>query len=336
MSSPRLKRIIQNLALMCGTFALCFVLLEIALRVAGYGNVEIYEPDPVLYWKLKANQNCYTKIDHKPVHINSRGTRGPEFAIPKPAGTLRLLSLGDSKTFGWGLAEPETYAGRLQTLFQEHLGSKRHVEVINAGVNAYSYSQMHAFFRDAGLKYQPDLLLIGDANLWTQFSDNNSPEFVQAFMRRVRLKNFLRRFALYHYVVEYQLKEVYERTRSRFIPVDPKSDTLFKEQQQKDPDAFFRRHVEALCSLALSNSVQPVLLYIPTLDALSSTNENAVLRAKRTVSDQLRVPLIDFSPELRARAKDLYLEADPVHLNAPGNEILARQLFNSLTNLIVP
>ena len=73
------KRFLQNLVLAIGTFLLCVVVLEVVLRLNGYGNLEIYEPDPKLYWKLKPNQDCYTKIDHKPVHINSHGTRGPDF-----------------------------------------------------------------------------------------------------------------------------------------------------------------------------------------------------------------------------------------------------------------
>src|SRR4051794_27450646 len=97
------RGLLQNLALMFGTFLFCVAAFEILLRVMGYGNLEIYEPDPTLYWKLKPNQNCYTKIDHKPVHINSHGTRGSEFQPDKPADTIRVLSLGDSRTFGWGL-----------------------------------------------------------------------------------------------------------------------------------------------------------------------------------------------------------------------------------------
>lgn len=54
----------------------------------------------MLFWKLKPDQVCYTKIDRKPVHINSRATRGAEFIVPKPAGTKRVPSLGDSRTFG--------------------------------------------------------------------------------------------------------------------------------------------------------------------------------------------------------------------------------------------
>ena len=102
-------------------------------------------------WRLKPNQNCYTKIGHKPVHINAHVTRGPDFADAKPPGTLRILSLGDSKTFGWGLTEKEAYSGRLEDLLQQWAGPKRKVEVINAGVNAWSYPQIQNYFRNEGL-----------------------------------------------------------------------------------------------------------------------------------------------------------------------------------------
>src|SRR5437773_910414 len=114
--SSRLKTWFQNLALMMGSFFLCFVVLEGSMRIAGYGNIEIYQPDPLVYWRLKPNQNCYTKVNHKPVYVNSRGTRGPEFQTAKPANTIRILSLGDSKTFGWGLSEAESYSGLLENM----------------------------------------------------------------------------------------------------------------------------------------------------------------------------------------------------------------------------
>jgi lysophospholipase L1-like esterase len=334
--NPRLKRVLQNLGLTVGTFLLCGLLLETGLRLAGYGNVEIYEPHPVLYWRLKPNQNCFTKIDRKPVHVNSLGTRGPEFQPTKPANTLRILSLGDSRTFGWGLSEAETYSGLLEQWLQQRLGSKQRVEVINAGVNAWSYAQMHVFFRDFGLKYQPDFVLLADANLWTQFSEASSPEFIQSFLRRVRLKNFLRRFATYHYVFEYKLKEVYERTRTKFIPIDPRQDPFFKEQQQRDPDAFFRQHIEGVCRLARSNHIAPVLIYLPTLEHLATNEPSNVLRVKLQVSQQLHVPLVDLTPELKPLDKAAFLPGDLAHLNAAGNELVARRVFATLTNLLVP
>ena len=377
--SSRTRRLLQNLALASAVFLGCILICELVLRFAGYGHLEIYEPDAKLYWKLKPNQDCFTKVGHQPVHINSQGTRGPEFQIEKPAGTFRILSLGDSRTFGWGLAEEETYSRRVERLLQTYSETGRpltpalspsegesgrsgragsplpaegvnadggahgvtrptwqRVEVINAGVNAWSYSQMAVYFRDVGLCYQPDLVILAEANLWTQFSENNDPAFVRKFLWRVRLKNFLRRFAIYHYVVEVKLRDLYEQNRTKFIPVDPKQDALFKEQQQSDPDAVFRSAIEEICRTARSNHIRPVLLFLPTLDDLQSTNQSRVLAAKRAVSMAQGATLVDLTADLAGAGKRLYLDADPVHLDARGNEIVAQKLFETVTNLVAP
>jgi len=328
----RLRRLVQNLVLFAGVFLLCAVVVEIGLRLAGYGKLEIYQPDAKLYWRLRPNQECYTKVGHQPVHINSHGTRGPEFATAKPANTVRVLSLGDSRTFGWGLPDEKTYARQLEALLQQHLDKGKTVEVINAGVNAWSFPQMQVFFRDIGLKWAPDFVVLAEANLWTQFSEKNSDEFVRKFMSRVRLKNLLRRSATYHFAIEVKLQAFYQRYRTKFIPVDPKQDRFFKEQQQNDPDAVFRSAIEDLCRTAQSNGVKTVLLFVPTLDELASTNQSRVLATKLTVSAKLGVPLLDLTQELSGGGKALYLEADPVHLNAVGNAIVARRLFEGMTN----
>jgi lysophospholipase L1-like esterase len=328
----RLKRFAQKLAVSTGAMLVCLGLCELTARLCGYGRLEIYEPDPLLYWRLKPNQDCFTKIDRKPVHINSHGTRGPEFQMPKPPGTFRILSLGDSRTFGWGLAQAETYSELLRAALQSAWGNATNVEVINAGVNAWSYPQMLAYFREVGLGYQPDCVILAEANLWTQFSEKNSPEFVRKFMSRVRLKNALRRSALYHFVVEVQLKNFYERHRTKFIPVDPAQDTLFREQQQADPAGVFRSAVEDICRLALTNHIRPIVLFLPALTDMESTNTPLVLEVKRGACTNPAVTLVDLTPDLKPQGKALYLEADPVHFNAQGNELIARRLFETMTN----
>ncbi|MCL4786371.1 MAG: SGNH/GDSL hydrolase family protein [Verrucomicrobia bacterium] len=335
-AGSRRRRWLQNLALFCGTFLVCGLMLEVVLRVMGYGNLEVYAPDRKLYWRLKPNQNCFTKVGRRPVLINSHGTRGPEFPLEKPAGAFRILSLGDSRTFGWGLSDEETYSRRLEDLLQQRVGANRKVEVINAGVNAWSYPQMLVYFREEGLRLAPDAVIVGEANLWTQFSEQNSAEFVDKFLGRVRLKNFLRRFALYHFFIEVQLQDFYQRHRTRFIPVDPQQDQFFKEQQQEDPDRVFREAIQVLCQMARSNGVEPLVLFLPTVTDLDSTNESRVLRVKREVAERLGVPLLDLTPDLAGAGKELYLEADPVHLNARGNRIVAERLWESMTKHLSP
>jgi lysophospholipase L1-like esterase len=329
------KKLLLNLALSCGVFLLCAAALEGILRLNHYGNLEIYQPDPKLYWKLKPNQDCFTKIDRKPVHVNSEGTRGPEFEADKLAGTIRVLSLGDSRTFGWGLTDEETYSRRLERLLQERVGNAKKVEVINAGVNAWSYPQMLVYFRDFALRYKPDFVVLGDANLWTQFSEKNSPEFVQKFMTRVRIKNLLRRFAIYHYVVEVKLKDFYERNRTKFIPVDPAQDTLFKQQQQSDPGSVFSDAIEQICQVAKANGIQAILLDLPTVDQLNST-PSLDSKAKHEIHERLSVSLVEMAGDLQREGKALYLPADPVHLNARGNQLIARRLFQTIQTLIQP
>lgn len=323
--------------LLAGTSVVVFLVLsEIVLRFCGFGQVEIYEPDRRLYWRLRPNQNCFTKVDRKPVHINSRGTRGPEFAVPKPAGVVRILSLGDSKTFGWGAGDQESYSAGLERLLQEKIGATPKVEVINAGVNAWSYPQLKVYLREIGVGFQPDYVLIADANLWTQFSEDSDPAFVDQMISRVRLKNWLRRSAVYHFVIEVQLAHVYQKYRTKFIPVDPKQDQLFKEAQKSDPDAVFRTAIEETCQLARGAKSQPVVMFIPRQDDLKAGRESNVQKTKRELCTRLGIPWIDTSPELLPVADAVYLDADPVHLTVEGNALVARRLAEEFAKLLKP
>lgn len=334
-SAPRKGRLLPKLAAAAISLGLFLVLAEIVLHLAGFGQVEIYDADPKLYWRLKANQDCYTKVDHKPVHINSRGTRGAEFDPVKPANVVRILSVGDSKTFGWGLTEAESYSGRLQTLLQERVGKDVRIEVINAGVNAWSYPQIKVFLREYGLAWQPDFVLLADANLWTQFSEDSDPAFVEKMLSRVRLKNLLRRSGIYHFLIEVQLAHVYQQYRTKFIPIDPKQDQLFKEAQKTDPDAFFKKAIEEICTSTLAAKAKPVVMFIPILTELEQSVTNNVQRGKREICSRLGVPFVDFGDDIKLPgAGELYLDADPVHLNARGNELVAKRLADVFTPLV--
>lgn len=332
----RLKNALKNFALFAFTLLLCFALAEMVLRYMDYGNLEIYEPHPQLYWWLKPSQHCYTKVNRQPVEINAHRTRGADFATAKPAGVKRVLCLGDSRTFGWGLSEPETYAAVLQERLRARFGPG--VEVINAGVNGWTFPQMTVFLRDHAPAWQPDVVVLGDGNLWTQFSEKNDPAFARKFAWRVRLKNLLRRFALYHFVVETQLRSFYESYRTKFIPVDPAQDGSFRAQQQQDPAVFFHESLATFCRVAQSNQIQPVLLYLPPEEALHSTNNRyaMILEVKRAVARELAVPLLDPTAEMAAQAKPLYLPDDPVHFNAAGNEIIGHRLFEVVSPLLKP
>lgn len=66
--------------------------------------------------------------------------------------------LGDSYTFGWGVAEAEPYPQRAEALLRER---GLHAEVINAGVPGYNTEQ-EAFLLDELMpRYRPDMVVLG-------------------------------------------------------------------------------------------------------------------------------------------------------------------------------
>jgi hypothetical protein len=92
------------------------------------------------------------------VMVNSFGLRGPEPALPRPAGVYRILCLGDELTFAAQTPDADAYCARLQQNLPERDG--RRVEVLNAGVPDYcpllSYLQM----KHQLLGLQPDLVIV--------------------------------------------------------------------------------------------------------------------------------------------------------------------------------
>ena len=91
--------------------------------------------------------------------INADGFRGRLYRRPKPPATFRILVLGDSLAFGYGVAEDETFPALLESLLAGAVPG-RTVEVLNLGVNGYNAYTEAALFDDVGVTFEPDLVLV--------------------------------------------------------------------------------------------------------------------------------------------------------------------------------
>jgi hypothetical protein len=96
--------------------------------------------------------------DYPKATLNSRGMRDVEHALAKPAGTRRLLVLGDSFVFAQGVADESTCVRHLQRAFDARGGSP--VEVIGAGLVGLNTVNEHALLDTLGVRYEPDLVLL--------------------------------------------------------------------------------------------------------------------------------------------------------------------------------
>jgi lysophospholipase L1-like esterase len=330
----RIRVFLQNLALIFLSFAIFLIIIEITIRFFEYGNLVVYQPDPKMFWKPVPNQRAYTKFGRKLVTINSKGTRGKDFDKSKPKNVYRIICLGDSRTFGWGLSESETYSGLLNERLQEFVGNKVKIEVINAGVNAWSYAQMYVYLRDIAIHYEPDMVLLADANLWSQFSEESSQDFRKKMLWRVRLKNILRRSAIYHFLIEVKLRKIYEKYRTKFIPIDPKSDSYFLSEQKERPYYYFDEQIDRIINLLMMYKVEALFVHIPEKTSLSLFEKPQILSIKEKISKKYNIKIVDVTKEFREATKYVYLPSDPVHPSAEGSKIIADRLFDHMSKEI--
>ena len=120
------------------------------------------------------------------VSTNSDGLR-TSIEMTDTKKTLRIMTLGCSTTFGWGVADSETYPARLQHyLTQAGYGN---VEVVNAGQPGYTSFQGDWLWDSLLDDYKPDVVLIGyivqDARK-AAYSDKSQADFTgrQSFSER--------------------------------------------------------------------------------------------------------------------------------------------------------
>jgi lysophospholipase L1-like esterase len=93
------------------------------------------------------------------VHFNSKGLRDQEYPYEKRPGTFRVLVLGDSFVEGYSVAAADLVSEVLEIeLKATRLGP--HIEVINGGTSGYSTDQEFLFYREEGMKYRPDLVIL--------------------------------------------------------------------------------------------------------------------------------------------------------------------------------
>lgn len=88
--------------------------------------------------------------------VNPMGLRGPEVSAEKTAGTLRVIGLGDSFTFGVGVRDEHTFLRRLEGRLNQY----QLVEVLNAGTQGYNTRDQQITLENRWLELKPDLVLV--------------------------------------------------------------------------------------------------------------------------------------------------------------------------------
>ena len=91
--------------------------------------------------------------------INEAGFRDRSYPRTKPEDTFRVALIGDSVSFGYGVALDATFAKQLEGRLRSLVTGPRY-EVLNLGVSGYNPYTEAELLRGVGLAYEPDLVLV--------------------------------------------------------------------------------------------------------------------------------------------------------------------------------
>ncbi len=154
-----------SIILCIGSTVFALGILEVFVRFADPLGVSYYQEsaryhldkiaDPNLVFRHRSSwRTVYQGVD---VRFNELGLRG-EPIPPKQESEYRILVLGDSVTFGFGVAESDTFTSRLERALRTT--RDRSVRVINSGVGGYNTVQEYAYLKHKGLSLSPDLVIL--------------------------------------------------------------------------------------------------------------------------------------------------------------------------------
>jgi hypothetical protein len=161
--------LLRRLGLFVVSWAISFVALELGLRgylryvhPIGRFLAAMYRADPDCDFALRPNLRLPVRMDALELDFmldtNGQGLRGRREIDPKAAGEYRILVLGDSYAFGFGVESDQTFSRLLED--QLRAGTGRIVRVVNAGVPAYGTAQELKFYRHHRAELAPDLVVL--------------------------------------------------------------------------------------------------------------------------------------------------------------------------------
>ena len=162
---PRWVRIVGVSLLLASSIVVGVVLAEVGLRqfqpqIFPVHSQGMYVPNALYGTGLTPNfvgRFQRAEFDAS-FRINSAGFRGPELR-PRQDNTVRIVALGDSQTFGFGVLDHETYAVQLEQLLSR-FHPELDIQVTNTGSPRYgTYHQLN-LLRSRWEELDPDLVLL--------------------------------------------------------------------------------------------------------------------------------------------------------------------------------
>jgi lysophospholipase L1-like esterase len=337
-----MRRVSFRVAGRVAALVLALAALDVAARpfVPLPRKSTLFVRDPELGWRLRPSaQDLW---DGVPVQVNAKGLRGPELDYARRPGAARILYLGDSVTVGYLLP---SHAHSYPYLTAERLQRRggRTIETVNGAVNGYSTWQEVRWLEREGIRYQPDLIVLGFV-----LNDVAGELEARRGWRRPASKQLvlsvssgIDRIANYSALVVLARQAALAVRFGRDVRGGAEREELFGVRMLvEDPEradvreawAATRGDLDRLATLCRQRQIRLCLVVFPyTFQIGVARGADDPQRRLLEFGRQLDIPALDLLPVLRARAKadglapaDYFLDDD--HPSLLGSVVVADRL----------
>jgi hypothetical protein len=282
------------------------VILEVGLRVLGFGDPPRYALDPEIEYYLVPNVE-YRRFGRR-IRINASGMRGNEISANDEGG-LRVLLLGDSIVHGTHrVDQDDSLPVVLQTELERRNGCT--VEVAAAAVSSWGPVNQAAFLRRFGhFGAEVVVWILSSHDLY----DVPVPGYADALPRDQNIR--------YSAIADAVL--MFRQQLAEY---------LFATTSQADAKATTQRAIAEIRAYMKAHGVPLVVVQHPTKDELVHGRSPAHDEIGVLFADG--VPLFQLEPALRVATESAHNPnyADSIHLSKEG----VRAVSTFLSNLLAP
>ncbi|MEL7061608.1 MAG: GDSL-type esterase/lipase family protein [Acidobacteriota bacterium] len=369
MSVPtsRLRRLMGNLMALAASVLVSLLLAEGAVRwLAPQPLVEtepgLYEADPPRRFRLQPGHRgrISNLVEFDTIgRIDARGLRvADDPASPPPSqresDARRLLVVGDSFVFGWGVDAEDALPAQLEAILAAREDA---ASVENGGVPGYGLPDVADWFEVYGLDLAPDVLIVcvflGNDLLDATEAARAAP-WVEGDSGGVRRS--LHRGSHFLRLVKRSAPPGLQRRLRALVGLDEAWELAYLRQAfgsfAKDPPPAIEegrvassRSLARLAERARQAGVEPMLVLLPAALQVDSERWLATTRLLEVdpmlydpevpnrffarQAAELGLPLVDLLPSFRAAEGPLYFTYDP-HWTVAGHRLAAERIARSL------
>lgn len=319
------RRLLQNIGLAILSTLLCLLGLEILARLT---YTQPWYEQLVLH-QGRNEASSYTK--------NRFGLRGPDFVQPKPPGHHRILVLGDSFTYGFGVADDAAvFPARLEERLRAEvdLPGVEHFEVLNGGIPGSLTDEWLELWDQVGDAFDPDTVMIVFF-----LRDGTQTGSIPGFFGVIREQIVERNAQSFPYRVSYGYRWV--RDRLDRVAVAERYTRGFHEAYFGDAEQTVewqnaQRNLLELRDRIQARGAQVAFVVFPILVDLGDDYPfEEICQLLEDFGNTHGMPTHNLLPAFRGRrGSDFWVSALDQHPNAEGHRVAAESLFPFLEELL--